>query len=123
MPHKPYNAVGGATQTVSAITANGASLSSEVRYDGFKYLAIMTPGTMSAGTFTFQVSGDGLNFKNLYDASGTEVKAIVAVDRAVSLDTLFDELSPYSFLKIRSGVAATPVNEAAARTWVVVMKS
>ena len=66
---------------------------------------------------TFQVSHDrGLLFRPLTDtteAAVTEATSTVTANTAISLAGIADHLAPFQWARIRSGVAATPVNQGA----------
>lgn len=94
--------------------AAGASESEALDAREFIPTALLMPAAWDAAAITFLVSErrDG-TYLPLYSSAGTEVSATVAASRAVALDpTTFAGLR---FFKLRSGVAATPVNQTAAR--------
>jgi len=75
---------------------------------------IVMPAAWTAANLTFQVSTDGAAFADLYDATGTEYTVTAAAGRAILLPLA--DLLGIRFFRIRSGTAATPVNQAAARS-------
>ncbi len=97
-----------------ATIASGESLSGAVALGGLAPYAVILPAALTGTILTFQVSADGTNFHNLYDAFGNEKKVTVAADRMVYLDQ--SEFLGLAALKVRSGTAATPTTEGAART-------
>lgn len=99
----------------------GGSVSDVVDLDGVHLVGIQMPATWDAANITFQASADGVTFADLYNQSGSEVTVDAAAGRFIALDpTLFAGIR---FLKVRSGTAATPVNQAAARTLILVARS
>jgi len=111
---------------VRATIAAGASLSNGVDLgpDSGR-LGLHMPSAWTAAGITFQVSeSDQGPWGNLYDDAGAEVgltSANVTASRAISLATpqLREALAPWRFLKVRSGVSATPVNQVAAAAIVI----
>lgn len=100
--------------SVDAVIPAGATGLSGVVDLGYGVLqGFIMPGTWIAAALTFQASLDGENFYNLYD-NGTEVNMTVGVDRFVQLDPV--KWQGIRYLKLRSGTAATPVNQTASRT-------
>lgn len=94
--------------------ANGASLSDAVDLKNNRLSYIQMPGTWTTANLTFQVSEDGETYNNLYNDAGTEYTVTAAASQVLRL-TLHDWLA-VRYLKIRSGTAGSPVNQAAART-------
>ena len=109
--------------TASANIANGAALSAPVCLGGKVLCAIRMPAAWTAADITFQVSYDnGTTWADLHDDGGTEVKIptpgageVRALDPSIFTSCMF--------LKVRSGVSATPVNQAAARTITLVARN
>lgn len=111
------------TTTKTATIAPGVSLSGEIDIEGFKIAAIEMPAAWTAANLTFQAaSAAGGTFKNVHDDAGTEVLVTAAADRIIGLDAILPELAAIRFLKIRSGTAAIPVNQAAAMTLTLILK-
>jgi len=111
---------------VTAVIPSGAALSNVVDLGpDCGRLGIRMDAAWTAAGLTFQVSESEQGpWANLYDDAGVEVgitSANAVAARAISLATpqLREALAPWRYLKIRSGVAATPVNQAAARALVI----
>lgn len=107
---------GNALATVSATIANGESLSGVVDTgEGRVLCAIDMPADWTAANLTFQAStaSDG-TYDNLYDQYGMEKTVVAAAGRYISLDDPAFWLG-VRHLKVRSGTAAAPVNQSAAR--------
>ena len=86
---------------------------------GAKYMGLIMSAAWTAAGLSFQV-GNTLagTFYDLYTEAGAEV-AIAAgptAARTTSLDALLPYLSQFKFVKVRSGVTALPVQQAAPRT-------
>jgi len=94
--------------------AINTSLSSAVTIRGGLVAVIEMPAAWDAANLTFQSSGDGTNYFNLYDEVGTEVTVTAAASRRIRLEPT--QWAAIKYLKVRSGTAGTPVNQTAART-------
>ena len=108
--------------TASANIANGAALSAAVCLGDKILCAIQMPAAWTAADLTFQVSYDkGVTWTDLHDDGGTEVKiSSPAAGEVRLLDP--SGFASCMFLKVRSGVSATPVNQGAARTITLVTR-
>ena len=115
---------------VTATIANGASLSGAIQIDGkLSALTMPTAFTNSGATvqpMTFDGSSDGVNFAPIFDLVGGTVTertitaaqmtalAVASPGRSLALNPV--DWMAYSHIKIRSGTAASPVNQNGART-------
>lgn len=108
-----------ALETLTATIENSGSLSGAVDLGGRKLVAIDMPSSWTAASLTFQASVDGVTYDDLYDGA-TERALTVAASRYLAFN-IADWVS-VRFLKIRSGTAGTPVNQAAARTLTLVVQ-
>ncbi len=105
----------------SATIANGASLSDAVDTTGLVLIGLKLPAfTAAAGGLTFQVSVDGgVTFSELVDEDNVSIVWLVG-NTAGDLVALAGSPSPMiagvTHIKVRSGTAGAPVNQAAART-------
>jgi len=79
------------------------------------------PAAWTAADITFQVSADGSTYCNLYEEDGTEFTLTVGASYHVMISP--DSLWGAHWIKVRSGTAGTPVNQAAARTITLVTRS
>jgi hypothetical protein len=118
----------GNCEVIEATVANGATgLSGAIDIGGHSMLALYMPGTWQAAAITFLAAPtiDG-TYQSVYDDDGNEV-AIAADDvvasRCITLNTVAAKLAPYRFIKLRSGIAATPVNQTADRAIKIIVKS
>lgn len=98
-----------------ATIESGESLSDAIDLKNLRLFGIITPAALTGTVFTFQESVDGgTTWLNLYDEYGTEVSVSVGTSRSITLDPV--KFAAVSMLRIRSGPAASPTNEAADRT-------
>ena len=106
-------------QTV-AIAAAG-NITGAIRMPPGHYLtAIVMPAAWTAANLTFQGSADGATYNNLYDDADTELTVTAAAARMLVLPPA--NWCAVPFLKIRSGTAAVPVAQAAARSLVLITR-
>ena len=79
-------------------------------------IGVLVPTGWTAADMTFQVSHDRVTFRDLYGYDGTavtEATSTVAENTAISLAGIAERIAPFQWARIRSGVAATPVNQGA----------
>lgn len=79
-------------------------------------IGVIVPTGWSAADMTFQVSHDRVTFRDLYGYDGsavTEATSTVTANTAISLAGIAEHIAPFQWARIRSGVAATPVNQGA----------
>lgn len=79
-------------------------------------IGVLVPTGWSAADMTFQVSHDRVSFFDLYGYDGsavTEATSTVTANTAISLAGIAEHIAPFQWARIRSGVAATPVNQGA----------
>jgi len=100
--------------TSEAVIANGESLSDAIDLGSARLGGLYLGAGWTAADLTFQASFDGINFFDLYDASGAEVTVDADESRAIALDAAL--FRPFRRLKLRSGTAAAAVAQAAERT-------
>lgn len=109
---------------------NGASMSDAVRLNkmdsvklgGLRLFGIVIPSAWTAANLTFQTSYDGVTYQNLYDKDGSE-ETVTVTDTDTSIWLNPATFAAVPFLKIRSGTSGTPVNQAAARDILLVLRS
>ena len=94
--------------------AINTSLSAAVNIMGGLPAVIEMPAAWDAANLTFQTSGDGTNYFNVYDESGTEVTVTADTSRRIRLEP--SQWAGIQYIKIRSGTAGVPVVQTAART-------
>lgn len=112
-----------------ALIANGAAVSTKIDLQRHVLVAIIMPAAWTAAGLTFQApryAADGsVTWINVHDDAGAEVEIVSAnapVDRAIVNASILEKLAGLHEFRIRSGNAATPVNQAAERRIVVLTK-
>ena len=95
------------------IIANGASLSAAINLNGRVLTAIYMPAAWTAASLSFRASQDGVTFYDLFPL-GVEYVSAAAASIFIPLDN--NNFLGVKWLKVRSGTAASPVNQGAART-------
>lgn len=102
----------------------GQSVSEEIDVSDSVIVGIVMPDTWTAANITFLAAarddqnGAPATFVPIHDAAGTELSVTTAANRMVSIAP--DATRPARRIKLRSGTTATPVNQLAARTLIVV---
>lgn len=112
-----------ASKVVTATIASGASQSAEIDCRGYRVARISMPSAWTAAALTFlSASVSGGTFNPVYDDGGVEASiATPAVNTSIGISNLVLPLTGIQFLKLRSGIAATPVNQAADRLLTIVL--
>lgn len=112
-----------AGQIVSVTTTIpiNASISGDVDLGLMRLSRIVIPAGWTPANITLQTSYDGMDWSStgLYDSSGSEYTITAAAARSIIVP-LADMLS-VRYLRIRSGSAAMPVPQTAARALVLVL--
>lgn len=105
--------------------ASGAALSSQttgtygtshggINMAGLTLVALDMPAVWTAADITFQESSDGVTYRNVFNADGTEFKITLPLaNQKIPLADL--DTAGWRFIKVRSGTAAAPVNQGAER--------
>lgn len=101
--------------------ANATSLAPAIDLAGTTLAGIIIPSAWTAANLTFSVSTDNVTFNDLYDSVGTEVNVTAAASRFIRLSP--SDWLGVRYLKVRSGTAAVPVSQAAARAISLVTKA
>lgn len=111
-----------AMHILNATIASGASLSDSMNLGGLRLFGIVMPAAWTAANLTFQASFDGgTTYVDMYDYNGLEVVATTSTSRLIVLDPVVFAAIP--LLKIRSGTAASAVNQGGDRTLTLVLRS
>ncbi|MGB4101079.1 MAG: hypothetical protein WBK91_04145 [Alphaproteobacteria bacterium] len=109
-------------ETDTAVIANGAALSGVVDSGGMRLVGILTPAAVTGTQMTLQASPDrGVTFFDVYDAAGNEYVISVGVSRFIPLDPA--ATAGMRYLRLRSGTAASPVNQAQSTTLTLFFRS
>lgn len=101
------------TCTVS-ISTEATGLSDAINFGGGTISSIAMSTGWTDASLTFQGSLDGTNYYDVYTSTGGEVSYSTTASRALVFDPIF--WAAFSSIKVRSGTAAIPVAQAAART-------
>jgi hypothetical protein len=114
----------GITTTPAAI-AGGTSLSGPVALGALTLVGLSMPATWTAAALTFQVSPDGgATWQALFDGAGNEVAVQAAAGQFVVPLAMPSYLwRGINMIRVRSGTAAAPVNQAAAAVVNVISRS
>jgi hypothetical protein len=108
-------------ERVAVSIALNEALSGAVQLKGRVPVAVVMPADWTAADLTFQASYDGATYWNLYDGdTDAEVSVQAAEDRHIVLD--HNKFYGAQYLKVRSGTAASAVNQEAARTLYLVTR-
>lgn len=101
-----------------AVIASGASLSGVIDCLERVVMAIQMPADWTTANLTFQASNDlAGTYQDVY-REGTEVNIAAADDRYIVFDPP-TKLAGLRYIKVRSGTSASPVNQGAARTLIL----
>lgn len=121
MPYFDYQAT-----PQNAVIASGASLTGTVDLDAGRrtLIGIQMPAAWTAASLTFAVSHNGTTFVPLY-WNGGEYTILAAGGAAASLGVSLEPsaFAGWPFVRVRSGTAASAVNQAAERTLVVLTRA
>ena len=109
------------------LSAGNTGLSETIDLGSTTLFAIEMPDAWQAAAITFLASSTkNGTFKSVYDDSGTEVtiaSANISAGRFIVPDSVAIKLAPFRYLKLRSGTAATPVNQTVDRQFSIVAKA
>lgn len=103
---------------IAATIANGASLSGAVFLGSGTLIRIQMPAAWTAAVLSFQTSDDGVTYQDHYDDANNEINIAVAASRSIQVSP--DILQGALWIKVRSGLTAAAVNQAAARVLTLV---
>lgn len=108
--------------SLSADIGSGTALSNAVCVLGYDIVAIQMPAAWTSAVVTFETSMDDSTYSEVYDDAGNEVSLTVAAGRWVTIPS---DVSLHfgTYIKVRSGTNATPVNQAADRELGVIAAS
>lgn len=117
--------------SLTARISNGGSLSLPVPIQDHVLVGLQLPAAWTAAALTFQAAqgvgkGDGTGtWGDVYDDSGTEVTiaaAAVVAGRVIVNAAILEKLAVLPAIRIRSGTSGAPVNQAADRDIVLLLK-
>lgn len=99
--------------------ANGAALSSAVAINRGTLLGIILP-TFTSASLSFQVSEDGVTYREAFDAANAAIAVSASVgDRYIQAPAA---LAGAAWIKVRSGTSGAPVNQGAERVISLIVK-
>lgn len=108
-------------QKRTATIASGASESSVIDMTMLQISAILMPSAWTTANLTVLVSDSPTGtFVPLYDDEGNEVTLTAAASRMIAVNKYALPMASQTYIKLRSGTAATPVNQAADRALTIV---
>lgn len=114
--------MGGKLKKQEVSIASGASLATEIDLRLHRLVAIQMPADWTTANLTFSAREDtDGTVQSVVDSGGTEVSITAAADvYIVMLDADRIAVDGLAYTTIRSGTAATPVNQTADRTlWLI----
>ena len=108
--------------TATATIANAASVSGTVDLTGTALLGFVMPAAWTTAALNIDVSPDNVAWSSPYDTTPAAVSSIATpvVSAAYAVD--MTAMLPWRFIRFRSGTAASPVNQGAARAIVCVTR-
>lgn len=106
-----------------ATIASGANQSNEINLECYRYFSLQMPSDWTTANITLLGSLDyGGDFYPVYDDTGTEISITAAASRIISVNAAALKIAPLKYIKLRSGTAATPINQTAMRTINIICK-
>ncbi len=87
-------------------------------------MSLEMPTAWTTASITFLGASSELGtYKKVVGDTGTEISITAATNEMIALDsTKMDAIRPFRFLKLRSGTAASPVEQSEERTIYVMVK-
>lgn len=110
-----------AWEALSVSIENGASMTDGINLGGLRLFGLVIPDEWTAANLTFQASFDaGATWVNILNKAGNENIVTVSVGGYLIIDST--DFAALQYLKIRSGTAAAPVAQEAARNISLVLR-
>lgn len=101
---------------------SGSAITAEINLANRTLVGIYTPSAWTAANLTIEAgSVAGGTFVSAYSVSGSELTLTADANRFLPVEA--SNLLGAPFIKIRSGTASTPVNQAADRTLTLALAS
>jgi len=95
--------------------ADGASTSDAVRLDEYALFGLVMPAAWTSASISFDVSTDGSTYQHLYDEDGSEMVVSVEAGKSYGFSAGFaSRFLPWAYVKVRSGVVGSFVNQSGA---------
>jgi tryptophanyl-tRNA synthetase len=101
------------TNTAVTIPSGTAIMAAGVNLGGATLIGIVLPAAWTAANLTFTASVDDSTYNEVTDSAGTAVSVTAAAARYIPINPA--TLPGLQYLKVRSGTAGVPVNQAADR--------
>jgi len=120
-PGAPMPVGSGDPSFLTASIPNGTAITPAIDLGSQRLHRIVIPAAWTAAAISFDVSYDGTNFAPLFNSAGEFSLAsatVVAASRSVLVD--LPTFYGIRYLKVRSGLVASPVNQAAQRDLILV---
>ena len=102
---------------------NGASVSNTLDLTETNLLGFITPAAWTTAALTLEVSPDGVTFYPAYDYTGSQTGYFSAPAVSAGYAVDLSSLMPWRYVRLRSGTSATPVTQAAARTFIAITRA
>jgi hypothetical protein len=110
------NVLNSRNNVITATIAINASMSNAIAVGNKQLFGLLMPLEWTAADISFLVSNElEGTYYSLYGDDGKEVVVKATADKAIGIDSASLKLAPWPFIKIRSGVEATPVTQTAER--------
>ena len=115
------------TNVKTVTIASGATgQSAEIDLTGFTLGAIVMPAAWTTANLTVlaatKTTADGGTYLPVYDEYGSEYVITASTSRTIVFPATPCALAPLRFIKLRSGTAATPVDQTTTRTLYLILK-
>jgi len=104
----------GQKNTVPVTIGNGQAVSNVADLVDAIPVAVVVPSTWTTADLTFQTSDDGRAYHDVYDEGGSELTVKATAGAWLIIPDAY-ACGFGRYVKVRSGTAASPVNQAAAR--------
>lgn len=109
--------------------ASGQAVSNAINIEGLALLGIAFPAAWDAAAITFEGSVNGTTWAPVYDDAGNELTIASGVVTTLTGKVVvagggaLEKLAALYAIKIRSGTAASPVNQTAERVFNLIGKA
>lgn len=112
------------TNVKTVTIASGATgQSAEIDLTGSTLVAIVMPAAWTTANLTVLASTtSGGTFNPVYDESGNEYVITASTSRVITFAATPCVMAPLRYIKLRSGTAATPVDQTTTRTLYLITK-
>ena len=120
------------TLLAGPVIAAGESLSAGLDCSAGSIIRLTMPAAWDFANLSFQISGDGVAYSDVYTVEGHEIvipaipgTTVIVADPRVSSATGggAPDLRGATFIKVRSGTRAHPVIQTAQRTFAVMLET